>query len=110
MRKGSIALSFLLLASVGFAQGAQAGMVLRWEMKPYSQSAHIIRDHVVYSVRVGSSILQIARRSKDVELATGQAIQCRIEKGRVFVMNAKGKETQYEILGSEPTADTPAVK
>ena len=29
------------------------GTVLKWESKTYSQSAHITRSQVVYSVRVG---------------------------------------------------------
>jgi hypothetical protein len=106
MRKGIIALSFLLLALVDFAQGAQTGTVLKWESKSYSQSAHIIRDHIVYWVQVGDASLQIARRSDKAEMAVGQHVQCRIEKDHVFVVNEKGKETKYDIVGSEPVAPT----
>jgi hypothetical protein len=105
--------AFLLLALWTLASLAQtygSGSVLKWEMKSYSQSAHIIRDHVVYSVQVGDSVFQIARRSRELEMSIGQRIQCRIDKGHVFVLNAKGKETEYDILGAQPATDSPAVR
>ncbi|MGB6191744.1 MAG: hypothetical protein WBF42_04700 [Terracidiphilus sp.] len=71
-------------------------------MKPYSQSAHIIRDHVVYSIRIGGASYEIARRSKDVEMNTGQQVECRVEKQTMYVRNSKGKETKYEIVGNAP--------
>ena len=92
--------SLFLFAIAVSAQSFQAGTVVKWEMKPYSQSAHIIRDHVVYSIRVGDTTYQIARRSKDVEMSTGQHIDCRLEKHSVIVRNDKGKEIKYEIVGS----------
>ena len=94
------AVGVFLLAITVSAQSFQTATVVKWEMKPYSQSAHIIRDHVVYSIRIGDTTYQIARRSKDVEMSTGQQIDCRMEKNSVLVRNSKGKETKYEIVGS----------
>ena len=91
----------LAIALTVFAQSYQPGTVVKWEMKPYSQSAHIIRDQVVYTIRVGDATYQIARRSKDVEMNPGQQIDCRVDKGLVIVRNAKGKEIKYAIVGSE---------
>jgi hypothetical protein len=108
MRRGLLALSFVLFASIALAQGAEYGTVLKWESKPYSQSAHIIRDHIVYWVQVGDASLQIARRSDKAEMVVGERVQCRIDKSHIFVVNEKGKETKYDIVGSEPIA--PAVK
>ena len=68
----------VLLASMLFAQAFETGTVVAWEMKTYSQSAHIIRNQVVYSVRVGDTLYQIARQSEDLELSKGQEIQHRI--------------------------------
>jgi hypothetical protein len=90
------------MVSTALAQIVESGTVLKWESKSYSQSAHIIRNHIVYLVQVGDFNLQIARRSDKVEMATGQHIQCRIEKDHIFVRDEKGKETKYDIVGSEP--------
>jgi hypothetical protein len=83
------------------AQSYQIGTIVKWEIKAYSQSAHIIRDHVVYVVRIGDIRYEIARRSKNVEMNTGQQIDCRVDKGSMFVRNVKGKETKYDIVGTE---------
>ena len=100
-----IGLLLLLIASVAWAQTYETGSVLKWETKTYSQSAHITRNHPVYSVQVGTTIYQIARRSTQVEMNTGQQIKCRVDKGQMLVANAKGKETKYDIVGSEPAAN-----
>jgi hypothetical protein len=78
--------------------------VLRWETQTYSQSAHITRNHPVYSVQIGSTIYQIARRSTEVEMNSGAQIQCRVVGGYMLVVNGKGKETKYDIVGSAPAA------
>lgn len=95
-------LAVLLFAAVSFAQSYQSGTVLKWEMKPYSQSAHIIRDHVVYSIRIGTAQYEVARRSKNVEMTAGQKVECRLEKSAIYLRNTKGKEIKYEIVGNEP--------
>lgn len=100
----TIWLLLALIASATWAQTYETGNVLKWETKTYSQSAHITRNHPVYSVQVGHTVYQIARRSTEVEMNTGQEIKCRVENGQMFVVNAKGKETKYDIVGSEPTA------
>lgn len=91
----------LLFPLIALTQSYQTGTVLKWETKPYSQSAHIIRNHVVYSIRVGEARYEIARRSDKVEMNAGQKIDCRTEEGFMFVRNVKGKETKYQIIGSE---------
>lgn len=95
-------IAVFLFSALALAQSYQTGTVLKWEMKPYSQSAHIIRDHVVYSIRVGGNRYEIARRSKDVEMTNGQQVECRIRESTIYVRNAKGKEIKYEIVGTEP--------
>jgi hypothetical protein len=96
-----VGLLFLLFTSAGWAQTYETGIVLKWEKKSYSQSAHIIRNQTVYSVRVVSVTYQIARRNNKVEMGVGQQLKCRVEKGHLFVLNEKGKETKYDIVGTE---------
>jgi hypothetical protein len=105
-----VALGLLLFASTLWGQTAADGTVVKWESKPYSQSAHIIRNHIVYSVQIGDTVLQIARRSDKQEMATGEHIKCRVDSGRVYVVNEKGRETKYDIVGSESTPDVKRAK
>lgn len=91
----------LLFTSVTFAQTWESGTIVKWELKDYSQSAHITRNQIVYSVRVGKVIYQVARRRDKVEMAAGQQVKCRTEKGHFFVRDDRGKETKYEIVGTE---------
>ena len=79
----------------------ETGNVLKWETHTYSQSAHIIRDHPGDWIRIGNITYQIARRSREVEMQSGQLVECRVDKGHVFVRTAKGRETKYDILGME---------
>jgi hypothetical protein len=91
-----------LMALSSAAQTDNTCTVLRWETQTYSQSAHITRNHLVYSVQIGNTVYQIARRSTEVEMNSGQQIQCRVDGGHMLVVNGKGKETKYDIVGSEP--------
>jgi hypothetical protein len=101
LRVKTILASLFLFAVTVAAQSYQTATILKWKMEPYSQSAHIIRNHIVYSIRIGESTYQIARRSKDVEMNSGQQVDCRMEKNSVLIRNPKGKEIKYEIIGSE---------
>jgi len=95
---------FSLLTLAAWAQTYEVGSVLKWDSEPYSQSAHIIRNHIVYEVQVGNSTLKIARRSERTELAVGQQIKCRKDDGHVYVLNEKGRDMRFDIVGSEPAA------
>jgi hypothetical protein len=91
----------LLFAFVASAQSYDSGSVLKWEHKTYSQSAHITRNQVVYTIRVGNVTYQVARRSDKAEMSVGQSLKCRVEKDRLSVLDGKGKETKYDIVGTE---------
>lgn len=94
--------SFSSLGSVS-AQTLESGRVLKWESRPYSQSAHITRNQIVYWVRVDRTTYQISRRHDKAEMVVGEQFKCRIEKAHFFVINEKGKETKYDIVGVEGT-------
>jgi hypothetical protein len=99
--KAVVGLLLLLLTSTAWAQTFETGSVLKWEKKSYSQSAHITKNQTVYTVRVGDVTYQIARRSDKVEMSVGQQLKCRIEKDHLFVINEKGKETKFDIVGTQ---------
>jgi hypothetical protein len=99
--KTALAVPLLLYTSIASAQPDQACKILSWQSQPYSQSAHIIRNHVVYSVQIDNLIYKIARRSDKTEMSIGQQVQCRLENGKMLVLNEKGKEIKYDLVGSE---------
>jgi hypothetical protein len=96
----ALTLLLLLAASAASVLG-EPGVVVKYETQSYSQSAHIIRDHIVYTIRLGEVTYQIARRSNKAEMTVGQQIECRIDKGYLFVVNNKGKETKYDIVAAQ---------
>jgi hypothetical protein len=83
------------------AQTYSGGTVLQWETKAYSQSAHITRNQIVYSVRVEGSTYEIARQRDNVEFTPGQQLTCSIRDNHFFVVREHGKEAKYDILGVE---------
>jgi hypothetical protein len=89
----------LVLPAPMSAQTYEAGRVLKWESRSYSQSAHITRNQIVYWVQVSSATYQIANRRDKPEMAVGQQVKCRVEKNHLFVLNEKAKETKYDIVG-----------
>jgi hypothetical protein len=90
-----------LLITVSEAQDYETGSVFKWEMKPYSQSANITRNQVVYFIQAGSAVYQITNHSTKTEMSIGQKIQYRVGKNHFYVLNEKGKETKYEIVGKQ---------
>jgi hypothetical protein len=50
---------------------------------------------------VGSVTYLIARRNHRVEMRVGQQLKCHVEKGHLFVVDEKSKETKYDIIGNE---------
>ena len=92
-----------LLATSALAKAQQIGTVTKWQTETFSQSAHIIRNHVVYFVDFAGKHYRIARnrREEKPELQTGDQVQVRFAKGFCFVAKQSGKEEKYQILGVE---------
>jgi hypothetical protein len=88
-----------LVVTVSEAQDYETGTVLKSEMRPYSQSADIAGDQVVYFIQAGNAVYQIANHSTKTEMSAGQKIKYRVGKNHFYVFNEKGKETKYEIVG-----------
>jgi hypothetical protein len=84
-------------------QTYQTGKILKWDTEPYSQSAHIMRNGVVYHIQVDKTVYQVTRRTTkpDTNLVAGQQVQCRVEKDSMFIPEGdRGKEQKYKILGA----------
>jgi len=94
----------VMVGTLALSQSYETCTVLKWETKTYSQSAHITRNHPVYWVSVGTITYEIGRRTTAIEMQAGQQIKCRVENGHMLVVNEKGKETKYDLVGSEPVS------
>ncbi len=101
------AILFLLaLLSLGGASEPQqtyrTGKILKWDTEPYSQSAHIVRNGVVYYIQVDKTVYQVTHRTTkpDTNLVVGQQVQCRVERDSLFIPGDRGKEQKYKILGA----------
>ena len=92
----------ICLAAVALAQSYETGTVVKWEKEAYAITAfHPAGNHIVYSIKVGAVTYKVARRTAKLEMAMGRQIQCRVEKNSMLVRDEKGKETKYEIVGTE---------
>jgi len=96
-------LALLSLSGTSHPQQAyQTGKILKWDTEPYSQSAHIVRNGVVYYIQIDKTTYQVTRRTTkpDTNLVAGQQVQCRVEKDSLFIPGDRGKEQKYKILGA----------
>ena len=91
----------ICLVAVALAQSYETGTVVKWEKQAYAIPGQPAGNHIVYSVKVGAVTYKVARRTAKLEMAMGQQIQCRVEKNSMLVRDEKGKETKYEIVGTE---------
>ena len=99
----------ILFVVTALAQSFESGSVVQWETKAFAMTAvRPAGNHVVYSIRVGEVTYQVARRSAKVEMTMGEKIQCRAEKDKFIVRDDKGKETKYDIVGTEANTQTPS--
>jgi hypothetical protein len=97
----------VLFVVTALAQSYESGSVVKWETKAFAMTAvHPAGNRVVYSIKVGEVTYQVARRSAKVEMTMGEKIQCRIEKDKFVVRDDKGKETKYDIVGTEANTET----
>ena len=71
--KRRFGLLFLLFAFQALAQTYETASMLKWETKTYSQSAHITRNHIVYTVRMAGLRFHDLRHHAITELAESQA-------------------------------------
>ena len=90
-----------LLVTMSEAQDYETGTVLKSEMRPYSQSAGVAGNQVVYFIQSGNIVYQIANHSTQTEMSAGQKIRYRVGKNHFYLLNEKNKETKYEIVGKK---------
>jgi|SRR5215472_16935302 hypothetical protein len=87
----------LLTAASGFAQSYKTCDVTMWANET---SSNVTRSHIVYFVRVGKANYQIMRPGPDVEMNSGQRINCRIDNGYMLIRDNRGQVTKAQIVES----------
>ena len=90
----------LLTAATAFAQSYRTCDVTMWANETYSPTSNITRNYIVYFVRVGKANYQIARPGSNVEMNSGERINCRIDKGYMFIRDSKGQVSKAQIVES----------
>jgi hypothetical protein len=104
MKRVIVAFLFLLTSSA-WAQTSMPGSVTKWEKATYAKNSHNTKNQIVYTVRVGDTTYKIARKSDKVDLQAGEQVNCEVGKKHITVVDAKGKERQYDIVGSEASTN-----
>jgi hypothetical protein len=96
-----------LLAAHAWAQTSMSGSIVRWEKATYAKNSHTTKNQIVYTVRVGNATYKIARKSDKVDLQAGEQVQCEVGKTHIKIIDQKGKERRYDIVGSEASTMSP---
>jgi hypothetical protein len=89
----------LLTAASGFAQSYKTCDVTMWTNESHLQ-AGVAHDSVLYFIRVGQASYQIERPGSNVEMNAGERINCRVDKGYMFIRDSKGQVNKAQIVES----------
>jgi hypothetical protein len=97
---------FLSVAMIVFAAGVaaqtQQGTILKWDVEAYGKRRDITQNAAVYYVQIGDNVYQVTQGStKPGANASnvGKTVQCRVEKNRLVIIDDRGKEQRYNIIG-----------
>jgi hypothetical protein len=84
------------------AQSSQTGTIVKWDTEAYGKHGGVTRNAAVYYIQIADTIYQVTRGTTKPEanLASGQKVQCRIEKDHMFVSSGQTKELKFSIIGS----------
>lgn len=100
----AVALMVLLLTACvqSRAQSSQTGRIVKWDTEASGRHGNITRNAAVYYIQIADTIYQVTRGTTKPEagLASGQHVQCRIEKDHMFVSSGQSKELKFSIIGS----------
>jgi hypothetical protein len=101
-KSGEIIALLLMLAVPIHAQSSQAGKIMKWDTEAYGKHGNTTRNTAVYYILIGDTIYQVTRGTTKPEagLASGQQVQCRIEKEHMFISSGQSKELKFSIIGS----------
>jgi hypothetical protein len=98
----ALIVTLLVSCAPSGAQSSQTGKVVKWDTEAYGRHGNVTRNAAVYYIQISDTIYQVTRGTTKPEagLASGQQVQCRIEKDHMFVSNGQSKELKFSIIGS----------
>jgi hypothetical protein len=101
--------SFLLFATLisltlpSIAQQVyRQGTILKWDLEAYGKQKQLTQNAAVYYVQFENNVYQVTDgKTKPGPNASsvGKDVQCRIKKEHMYIVDAKGKELKYTIIG-----------
>jgi hypothetical protein len=99
----------LLLAGVAvFAspavsqQAYEQGTILKWGVEAYGKNKQQTQNAAVYYVQIRENVYRITQgKTKPGPEASsvGKEVQCRVKKESLYMIDAKGKESKYSVIG-----------
>lgn len=93
-------------AALAGGHAYQYGRVLSFDTGQ-NLSKRAAKGEVVYQVQIGATVYKVTNHSRKPQFTAGQDVDCRVEKGRVYLRKPKGGEVKFEILGeSVPQGQT----
>jgi len=111
VRSFALLVGLMLLPSISVqAQSYQQGTIVKWDTETDGSIKFHPLNAVFYYVQVADTVYLVTRQNEKPEsgLASGQEIQCRIEKDQMFLVNAQGKEVKFSIVKRTPIPRTSA--
>ena len=102
MRRIAFALLITLLLSclAVAADIYQTGQIVKWDKGTYPQGDHKTKAWIVYQVQGDNMLYSIARHKETKpQMEPGEQVQYRVKGNQMKVVNAKGKKTEYQIVG-----------
>jgi hypothetical protein len=101
--------TFLLFASVilfvfpAVAQQAyEQGTILKWDVEAYGKQKQQTQNAAVYYVQIRENVYRVTQgKTKPGPEASsvGKQIQCRVKKDNLYIIDEKGKELKYSVIG-----------
>jgi hypothetical protein len=94
----SLIFVFTALAQQGYDQGT----ILKWDVEVYGKNKEASQNAAVYYVQVGTNVYRVTDgKTKPGPNAAnvGKPLQCRVKKDHMFIVDEKGKELKYSIIG-----------
>jgi hypothetical protein len=83
-------------------QAYEQGTILKWDVEAYGKQKKETQNAAVYYVQIRENVYRVTQgKTKPGSEATnvGNAVQCRIKKESLYMIDAKGKESKYSIIG-----------
>ena len=111
MRKTAFVLvmSLLLTAFAAAADTYQSGKIVKWDNGTYPDKKKT-KNWIVYQVQGDNLLYSIARHKETKpQMQPGETVQYDVKGNKMTVIDAKGKKTQYQLVGqAEVPSPTPA--